>query len=316
MRLAQIIKLIKFACSAQQEKNGGGPGILPGPVNRREDGNRMETIILCLALSGYFGATALWLAYLLIQKESLYKSGVCIMGAAFSLHSLALIAGVLEHGYFQVASLGQTLVLFSWSLVAAFLFFTWRHPVRVLGTLVSPLAALTLTGALTLPRPDPVSPLLQSFWLVFHISTAFLGHAAFTLAFLGGLLYLLQEHHLKAKKFGFFYRRLPSLEHLDALNYYCLTVGFPLLTVGIISGSLYAQYALGTFWRWDPKETMTLSAWLVYAALLHERLAVGWRGRRAALMAIFGFLVLVMTFLGANLWLQGYHSFESFVRRS
>lgn len=275
----------------------------------------METVILSLALGGYFGATVLWLGYLLIQKESLYRYGVWIMSGGWSLHTLALIIGILERGYFSVATLGQTLVFFSWALVAAYLFFTWRYPIRVLGTLVAPLAALTLTGALILPGPGPVSPLLQSLWLTFHIGTALLGNATFTLAFLGGILYLLQEHQLKSKQFGFFYHRLPSLDRLDALNYYCLTIGFPLLTAGIISGSLYSQYTQGTFWRWDPKETMTLIAWLLYAALLHERLTVGWRGRRAALMAILGFMVLMVTFLGANLWMQGYHSFESFARQ-
>jgi cytochrome c-type biogenesis protein CcsB len=142
-----------------------------------------------------------------------------------------------------------------------------------------------------------------------------LGNAALTLAGLGGIFYLVQERQLKGKKFGFFYRRLPSLEQLDALNYWCLTIGFPLLTGGIITGSLYAQYTLGSFWSWDPKEVLTLSAWLVYAVLLHERLAVGWRGRRAALLAICGFLLLIITFVGANLWLSGYHSFASFIKQ-
>jgi ABC-type transport system involved in cytochrome c biogenesis permease subunit len=87
--------------------------------------------------------------------------------------------------------------------------------------------------------------------------------------------------------------------------------GFPFLTIGVITGAVYAQYALGSYWRWDPKEVWSLITWLFYAALLHERLAVGWRGRRAALMAIFAFLVLIFTFIGASLWLSDYHSFKS-----
>jgi len=88
-----------------------------------------------------------------------------------------------------------------------------------------------------------------------------------------------------------------------------------LLTAGIISGSLYAQSHLGTFWRWDVKEVLTLTAWLIYAVLLHERLAVGWRGRRAAWLAISGLAALVITFVGANLWLESYHSFASFMKQ-
>jgi cytochrome c-type biogenesis protein CcsB len=159
-----------------------------------------------------------------------------------------------------------------------------------------------------------LAPILQSFWLSFHVAAALLGNATFALAFLGGILYLIQERQLKGKKFGFFYKRLPSLETLDALNYYCINIGFILLTLGIITGSLYAQYTLGAFWQWDPKETMTLVAWLLYAGLFHARLLKGWRGRRAALLAIAGFAVLMVTFLGADVWQRSYHRFETFGR--
>ena len=79
----------------------------------------------------------------------------------------------------------------------------------------------------------------------------------------------------------------------------------------MITGSIYAYYAMGSYWRWDPKEVWSLITWLIYASLLHERLAVGWRGRRAAVMSIIGFLVLVFTFVGASLWLSSYHSFRN-----
>ncbi|HLD47427.1 MAG TPA: cytochrome c biogenesis protein CcsA, partial [Desulfobaccales bacterium] len=197
----------------------------------------------------------------------------------------------------------------------AFLVLIWRYPIKILGTLVAPLAALMVSGALILPaRHGVVSPLLKGFWLTVHISLTLTGYAALALAGLGGILYLIQERQIKSKRFGFFHRRLPSLSQLDNLNYWCLTTGFPLLTAGIISGSLYAQHTLGRFWSWDPKEILTLIAWLIYAVLLHERLTVGWRGRRAALLAICGFLVLVCTFVGANLWFTGYHSFSSFIQ--
>ncbi len=148
-----------------------------------------------------------------------------------------------------------------------------------------------------------------------HICLTLTGYAALALAGLGGILYLIQERQIKSKHFGFFHRRLPSLSILDNLNYWCLTTGFPLLTAGIISGSLYAQHTQGRFFSWDPKEILTFIAWLIYAVLLHERLTVGWRGRRAALMAICGLFVLLCTFVGANLWLTGYHSFAAFIQK-
>ncbi|AEB09864.1 c-type cytochrome biogenesis protein CcsB [Desulfobacca acetoxidans] len=274
----------------------------------------MDAGLLILALSFYFLATFIWLGYLWVQLDILHRYGGWIIGVGCVWHSLGLARLTLEAGFFPVATLGGTLSLFSWALVAAFLLFNWRYPVKVLGALAAPLAALMLCGALILPRQADIPPLLQNFWLSFHIVAALLGNATFTIAFLGGILYLVQEHQIKSKKFGFFYKRLPSLETLDALNYYCINIGFPLLTLGIVTGSLYAQYALGAFWRWDPKETMTLIAWLLYAGLLHERLAVGWRGRRAALLAIAGFVLLMITFVGADFFQRSYHRFGGFGR--
>jgi cytochrome c-type biogenesis protein CcsB len=90
-----------------------------------------------------------------------------------------------------------------------------------------------------------------------------------------------------------------------------LTFGFPLMTMGIISGAIWANSAWGGYWRWDPKETWALITWFLYAALLHGRLTIGWRGRRAAIFAIIGFLCLLFTFLGVNLLLSGEHSFRA-----
>lgn len=274
------------------------------------------TVFLYLTLIFYFGATALWLGFFLVQRENYVHWGARIMAVGLACHTLALVLRTWTYGYLPVATLGDALLVFAWTLVGVFLLLNWVFPIKVLGALAAPLTALLVSGSLVLPTwKGPVSPLLQSFWLAIHIALALLGYAALTLAGLGGVLYLVQERQLKGKNFGFFYRRLPSLSQLDALNYWCLTIGFPLLTGGIISGSLYAQYTLGRFWNWDPKEVLTLTAWLIYAVLLHERLTVGWRGRRAALLAIGGFLVLVCTFVGASLWITGYHSFSSFIRQ-
>ncbi|MEW6660400.1 MAG: c-type cytochrome biogenesis protein CcsB [Thermodesulfobacteriota bacterium] len=276
----------------------------------------MGNALIYLTLLAYFGATALWLGFFLAQRENLCRAGVWLLGAGLACHTLALIFRTWAAGYLPVATFGQALLVSAWALAAAFLILYWLFPIKVLGALTAPLAALMVSGALILPPGHgAVSPLLQSLWLTVHIILALLGNAALTLAFLGGIFYLVQERQLKGKKFGFFYRRLPSLEQLDALNYWCLTIGFPLLTGGIISGSLYAQQVMGSFFSWDPKEILTLAAWLIYAVLLHERLAVGWRGRRAALLAICGFVVLVIAFVGANLWFTGYHSFANFLKK-
>jgi len=273
----------------------------------------MAKIGVSLTLLAYYSASALWVAFFLAQRESFCRWGAWILGVGLACHTGALVLSAWTLGRLPVATLGESLLVFSWTLVAVFLFLSWRFPIKVLGALAAPLAALMVSGSVILPQgKGTVSPLLNSYWVHVHVGLAFLGVAALTLAGLGGVFYLVQERQIKGKRFGFFYRRLPSLEQLDALNYWCLTVGFPLLTAGIITGSLYAQYTLGRFFSFDPKEVLTLLAWLIYAVLLHERLTVGWRGRRAALLAICGFAVLLITFVGASLWFAGYHSFASF----
>lgn len=276
----------------------------------------MNPFFSYLTLLAYYVAGGLCLAFFVAQREGFCRGGAGVLLLGLGCHTLALAAGIWSQGLLTVATFGGALSLFAWALVAAFLLFYWRQPIKVLGALVAPVAALVVSGSLILPgQATEISPELRNFWVYLHILLAFLGNAALTLAGLGGILYLIQERALKGKKFGFFYRRLPSLEQLDALNYWCLTVGFPLLTGAIITGSLYAQLILGRFWNWDPKEILTLIAWLIYAVLLHERLAVGWRGRRAALMAICGFVLLIITFIGANLWFSSYHSFAAFTQQ-
>ncbi len=131
--------------------------------------------------------------------------------------------------------------------------------------------------------------------------------AALAMACGAGVFYLIQDRAIKQKKHRFFYRRLPPLKLLDRAGYACLVTGFTMLTVGLITGTVYAGLVWGRLWAWDPKEIWSVITWLVYAALLHERLAVGWQGRRAAIMAIAGFGVLLFTFLGVNFLLEGHH---------
>jgi cytochrome c-type biogenesis protein CcsB len=149
--------------------------------------------------------------------------------------------------------------------------------------------------------------LFKNFWLISHVVVILIGEAGFALACGLGLLYLIQENAIKTKKRRFFFRRLPSLDFLDATGYACIVVGFTMLTLGLITGFIYAKAVWGRFWSWDPKEVWSGITWLFYAALLHERLTVGWRGRRSAIMAIIGFAVILFTFLGVNFLLEGHH---------
>jgi cytochrome c-type biogenesis protein CcsB len=102
-----------------------------------------------------------------------------------------------------------------------------------------------------------------------------------------------------------------TADMLDDVGYKTIMMGFPLLTVGIITGAVWANKAWGTYWGWDPKETWSLITWLVYAAYLHARLTRGWKGKRAAILSMVGFLAVIFTYLGVNLLLSGLHSYGS-----
>jgi cytochrome c-type biogenesis protein CcsB len=156
--------------------------------------------------------------------------------------------------------------------------------------------------------PAQTAGIFKSFWLVSHVTVIFIGEAAFALACGVGILYLTQENAIKTKRHRFFFKRLPSLDLLDSTGYACIVVGFTMLTLGLITGFVYAKSVWGRFWGWDPKEVWSGISWLFYAALLHERLTVGWRGRRSAIMAIVGFGVLIFTFLGVNFFMEGHHT--------
>ena len=103
----------------------------------------------------------------------------------------------------------------------------------------------------------------------------------------------------------------PGTKILDEVNYKIIAVGFPFLTIGIITGAYWANYAWGTYWSWDPKETWSLITWLVYAAFLHARLTYGWMGKRTAILSVAGFIMVVFCYLGVNLLLSGLHSYAT-----
>lgn len=273
----------------------------------------MEKVLLIITTLLYFSGTIGYLIYLLKGREVVHRVswGVLLVGAL--LHACAIIIHSWQLGRMPVGNSREALSFFAWILVVTYLVAQVRLNLRILGSFVSPLAVIFMLLARILPNNlVPSTGVFKSAWVIFHVTVLFFANALFALAFSAGIMYLLQEHHIKRKDFGFFYMRLPSLERLDKINYICLVVGFPLMTIGLVTGFVYAGAVWHSLWNWDPKEIFSLITWFIYAILLHERLAVGWRGRRAAWLAIFGFSAVLITFLGVNLFMQGHHA--SFVR--
>ena len=272
----------------------------------------MLMISFTMAFISYLLGTTMYFVYIFNQNRQLHTIGTVLLGVGFFSHTVHFIAGYIMVGYFPVVNFRQALSMFAWAMAGSYLFSLLKFNMRALGSFISPLCTIAMIWSWALP--DSVTyakPIYKSVWLTLHVGTVFLGNGAFALAFVAAIMYLLQERHIKMKKQGFFFRRLPSLSTLDSLHNFCIMFGFPLLTVGIISGSIYAQIALGSYWSWDPKEVWSLISWLLYAVLVHQRITVGWRGRRAAIMSIIAFAVLVFSFSGINFLLKGYHSFET-----
>jgi cytochrome c-type biogenesis protein CcsB len=260
----------------------------------------------------YLLGTLAYLAYTFFLKEILSKSAIILVFVGFASHTLALVTRYAEAGYTPVTNLHESLSFFAWMIVGVLLIANLKYRITVLGAFLTPIALILMIFAFALPKEIlPLAPVLKSFWHPFHVIFAFLGNAIFALACCCGVMYLIQEHQLKAKRIGAITKRLPPLRVLDDLNYQALTFGFPLLTLGIITGAIWAEYAWGRYWNWDPKETWSLITWFFYAAMLHQRLTVGWRGRKAAIMAIVGFLSVLFTFLGVNLLLPGLHTYSN-----
>ena len=270
-------------------------------------------MLLKIALAFYLLSTVLCLIYFVSPKKALGRIYLVITMAGFVCHTGALISDYIRAGYLPVTNFQQGASFFSWTIILVFLLLEFRYRLLILGSFIIPIAFTALLyPALASQEIRELTPLLRSSWLGIHVTLAFLGDAAFALAFAISIVYILQEYQLKAHKFGNTFRKLPSLEVLDALNHRVITIGFLLLTLGMITGALWARTSLGSYLQGDPREIWSLITWVIYAALLHGRLTVGWRGRRSAIMAIIGFSVLVFAFIGINSFMSSYHYPERF----
>lgn len=261
----------------------------------------MNLWLLWISIVLYFLATVGQLAHLTTLQPKVKRIATWITWAAFGVHTLTLLVRLFEARYTPITNLHESYSFFAWCIVGIFLVFQARYSIPSIGAFATPLAlVLVIAAAHTPGEISELAPALQSWWLPVHVILLFVGDGAFALAAVVGVMYLIQERQLKRKKLGSLFHRLPNIDVLDEIGYRCLTIGFPLLTFGIITGAAWANTAWGTYWSWDVKETWSLINWFLYAALLHGRLTIGWRGRKAAVWAIIGFLSVLFTFLGVN----------------
>ncbi|MBX6377194.1 MAG: c-type cytochrome biogenesis protein CcsB [Clostridia bacterium] len=230
--------------------------------------------------------------------------------AAWVAHTATLLVGVVTSRQLPIFSTYDAVLLAGWFCVLGYLVLEAALRLYAVGAFLFPVAFTFLVYASALPRSAVANdPFVRSSWVVLHVLIAIGGYGALILAFIAALLYLVQERQLRGKVFRRLYHRLPSLATLDALALRLVVIGFPLLTLALVTGAVWARVAWGTYWSWEPKEFWTLVTWLVYAAYLLVRAWAGIGGRRAAYFVVAGFAAVVFNFVFVNLVLTRRHFF-------
>lgn len=272
--------------------------------------------IISIVTFVYGLAGVLYLASWVFRKELPGKLATWVTWAAW----LGTTAGILlrwyesyqiaeGYGHAPLSNLYESLVFFAWTIGIIYLVIERRYQNRVIGAFATPLACLALAYAAlaTGKQIQPLIPALKSNWLIAHVITCFIGYAAFAVAFGVSIMYLIKRGQDSDESAGLT-ARLPAGRMMDELTHQLIMFGFLFLTVGIITGAVWANSAWGRYWGWDPKETWSLITWFVYATLLHARLMRGWRGKRIAILSLIGFAAVLFTYFGVNL-LPGLHSY-------
>jgi cytochrome c-type biogenesis protein CcsB len=269
----------------------------------------MHVILLRLALGLYFVGFAHAVLTALKKKQTFFAPALVAVSAGFVLHVMSIVLRALEVHYLPLTQQYEAFSFFGALATLGFLIAYSRYRIAPLSVFAFPLIFIMTFVANLVYDPSPAIPaLLRSNWFYIHTPLVFLGYAALFIAFAAAILYLIQEHALKSKHPVRLYNWLPSLEICDELAYRSLAIGFPLITLGIITGALWAQGA-GVAWARDPKVVFSFLTWLIYLLLIFYRLIAGWRGRKAAYLFIVGFIGVLVTFLGTNYFGSGLHSF-------
>jgi cytochrome c-type biogenesis protein CcsB len=196
-------------------------------------------------------------------------------------------------------------------VVGAYLLMAWRVGIRWLGLPVTLLAAVANGLAVTVfyVAVAPLVPALHSVWFLIHIIAAAVSGAAFNVGGLMSILYLLKKRAEDRGTVRGYLALLPTARRIDLLTYRFHAFAFPLWTFTVAAGAVWAEYAWGRYWGWDPKETWALVTWVIYACYLHARSTAGWRGSKAAVVAIVGLTSFWFNFVGINLLVSGLHSY-------
>lgn len=255
----------------------------------------MPSLFLNIGFGFYFLSVILYAAGLFFAKKIIPI--LARFGAICGILSITLYLAIRWHLAARppFSNMFESLVVLGWAVAIVSVFIEIKYKIRSIAVGASLISLLAIGYASLLDKEiAPLMPALRSNWLTIHVLTCFIGYAALTVAFISSALLL-------------FKRR--EDEWLDIISYKMITFGFLFLTLGIITGSVWANSAWGTYWSWDPKETWSLITWFIYAIYLHVRFTKKWKGKMAARISVLGFLAMAFTYFGVNYLLKGLHSY-------
>ncbi len=279
-----------------------------------------SSVLLGVTTFAYLLATTLYLAGITFHKPKVLTWGSVCAVATLVVQTAGILLRWKESydlgiGHAPLSNLYESLVFGSWVLVLIYIAFEKRIGHRALGFIPSGIAFLAMAYASFSPgvvsKIQPLVPALKSNWLIAHVVTCFMGYAAFAISFGLSLAYLWRKKNAARPLSLSANSLIPGPRELDEFNYQMVLFGFFWLSIGIITGSVWANSAWGSYWSWDPKETWSLITWLIYAAVLHARAVRGWRGPRVAWLSVAGFCSVLFTYFGVNFLLSGLHSYAT-----
>jgi cytochrome c-type biogenesis protein CcsB len=288
----------------------------------------LDELLIAIALAAYtLGALAL-LGFFFTRQEWLRDVGAPLAIAGCIAQFAQLVARYEITHVWPLLNLYGSLSLFAAMSVAIYVGFAFRYRLWFAGGFVLALAALFLAYGVTWYEGTmPPVPSLQSYWAKIHVPIVVSSYAAFLVAFVFSSLYLVKYYaeasFVRAGAFAVagaggspvnpvarWLAALPTLAQLDVIVYRAVAIGLPLISIGIITGAMWAKEAWGAYWQWDPKETAALFSWIIYLAYMHLHTRHAWRGLRTNWVSVIGFLSIIFCYLGVNIWISGLHSYK------
>lgn len=255
--------------------------------------------------------TILFITMFFYKKDWVIKFAKIFLIIGFSLHTILLIYSYISSGFFPVKNIKEAASFLSWLIFGILIILQINYRLKLVGSFIAPFSFLIFLSSNLFDQGfGQAQEFLHDPFFPIHVFFATLGDACFIIAFFVSISYLIKEGLLKEKEVTGIFNRFPSLERLDDLNFKVITFGFIALTIGMVSGFAWLQYTKGTWFIMDPKVIFSVITWFFYVVIVHLRFISGFRGKKLALGAIIGFIIVTFTFIGtAILFKDAWHSF-------